>query len=350
MAKKFEIRNSTAEFLIFQLEGKEDGIQVVYKDETIWATQKAIAELFDVGVPAISKHLKNIFESGELQMEVVVSKMEITTEHGAIEGKKQTKEVSLYNLDAIISIGYRVNSIRATQFRQWCTYVLRQFAIRGYVIDKKRMENGTFIGEDYFEHLLAEIREIRLSERRFYQKLTDIYSTAIDYNKDAPTTRQFFKKVQNKMHYAVHGHTAAELIVKRADAQKEHMGLTTWENAPDGKIVKPDVSIAKNYLNELELEDMGRLVNSVLDMAERMAKRHIPMTMEDWAKRIDIILEAGGDAILTNAGNITAEFAKTFAESEFEKYRIIQDHLFSSDFDRFNDEGLLPLDFKPDGE
>ena len=227
MAKKFEIRNSTAEFLIFQLEGKEDGIQVVYKDETIWATQKAIAELFDVGVPAISKHLKNIFESGELQMEVVISKMEITTEHGAIEGKKQTKEVSLYNLDAIISIGYRVNSIRATQFRQWCTYVLRQFAIRGYVIDKKRMENGTFIGEDYFEHLLAEIREIRLSERRFYQKLTDIYSTAIDYNKDAPTTRQFFKKVQNKMHYAVHGHTAAELIVKRADAQKEHMGLTT---------------------------------------------------------------------------------------------------------------------------
>ena len=349
MAKKFEIRNSTAEFLIFQLEGKEDGIQVVYKDETIWATQKAIAELFGVGVPAISKHLKNIFESGELQMEVVVSKMEITTEHGAIEGKKQTKEVSLYNLDAIISIGYRVNSIRATQFRQWCTYVLRQFAIRGYVIDKKRMENGTFIGEDYFEHLLAEIREIRLSERRFYQKLTDIYSTAIDYNKDAPTTRQFFKKVQNKMHYAVHGHTAAELIVKRADAQKEHMGLTTWENAPDGKIVKPDVSIAKNYLNELELEDMGRLVNSVLDMAERMAKRHIPMTMEDWAKRIDIILEAGGDAILTNAGNITAEFAKTFAESEFEKYRIIQDHLFSSDFDRFNDEGLLPLDFKPEG-
>jgi hypothetical protein len=349
MAKKFEIRNSTAEFLIFQLEDKEDGIQVVYKDETIWATQKAIAELFDVGIPAISKHLKNIFESGELQMEVVVSKMEITTEHGAIEGKKQTKEVSLYNLDAIISIGYRVNSIRATQFRQWCTYVLRQFAIRGYVIDKKRMENGTFIGEDYFEHLLAEIREIRLSERRFYQKLTDIYSTAIDYNKDAPTTRQFFKKVQNKMHYAVHGHTAAELIVKRADAQKEHMGLTTWENAPNGKIVKPDVSIAKNYLNELELEDMGRLVNSVLDMAERMAKRHIPMTMEDWAKRIDIILEAGGDAILTNAGSITAEFAKTFAESEFEKYRIIQDHLFSSDFDRLNDEGLLPLDFKPEG-
>ena len=206
------------------------------------------------------------------------------------------------------------------------------------------MENGSFIGEDYFEHLLAEIREIRLSERRFYQKLTDIYATAIDYNKDAPTTRLFFKKVQNKMHYAVHGHTAAELIVERANAEKEHMGLTTWENAPHGKIVKPDVSIAKNYLKEVELEDMGHLVNAVLDMAERMAKRHIPMTMEDWAKRIDIILEAGGDAVLTEAGNVTSEFAKSFAESEFEKYRIIQDRLFQSDFDRFSDDNLLTIE------
>ena len=343
MAKKFEIRNSTAEFLIFQIEGKEDGVQVVYRDESIWCTQKAMAQLFDVGVPAISKHLKNIFETGELIENMVVSKMEITTEHGAIPNKTQTKDVTFYNLDAIISVGYRVNSTRATQFRQWCTFVLRQFAIRGYVIDKKRMENGSFIGEDYFEHLLAEIREIRLSERRFYQKLTDIYSTAIDYNRDAPTTRLFFKKVQNKMHYAVHGHTAAELIVERADAEKGHMGLTTWENAPYGKIVKSDVSIAKNYLNENELEDMGRLVNAVLDMAERMAKRHIPMTMEDWAKRIDIILEATGDAVLTDAGKVTAEFAKSFAESEFEKYRIIQDRLFQSDFDRFNDN-LLSLD------
>ena len=343
MAKKFEIRNSTAEFLIFQIEGKEDGVQVVYRDESIWCTQKAMAQLFDVGIPAISKHLKNIFETGELIEKLVVSKMEITTEHGAIPNRTQTKDVTFYNLDAIISVGYRVNSTRATQFRQWCTFVLRQFAIRGYVIDKKRMENGSFIGEDYFEHLLAEIREIRLSERRFYQKLTDIYSTAIDYNRDAPTTRLFFKKVQNKMHYAVHGHTAAELIVERADAEKEHMGLTTWENAPHGKIVKPDVSIAKNYLKENELEDMGRLVNAVLDMAERMAKRHIPMTMEDWAKRIDIILEATGDAVLTDAGKITADFAKSFAESEFEKYRIIQDRLFQSDFDRFNDN-LLSLD------
>lgn len=338
MVQNIVIRNSTAEFLIFMLEGKEEGIQVMYKDETIWATQKAMAQLFDVGVPAISKHLKNIFESGELSENSVISKMETT----ASDGKNY--DTTFYNLDAIISVGYRVNSVRATQFRQWCTCVLRQFAIRGYVIDKKRMENGSFIGEDYFEHLLAEIREIRLSERRFYQKLTDIYATAIDYNKDAPTTRLFFKKVQNKMHYAVHGHTAAELIVERANAEKEHMGLTTWENAPHGKIVKPDVSIAKNYLKTVELEDMGRLVNSVLDMAERMAKRHIPMTMEDWAKRIDIILEAGGDAVLTDARRITAEFAKSFAESEFEKYRIIQDRLFQSDFDRFSDDNLLPIE------
>lgn len=335
MSKELQIRNSTAEFLIFQAEDKAQGVQVFYKDETIWASQKAIAALFDVNVPAISKHLKNIFESGELNESMVVSKMEITTQHGAIAGKTQTVEARFYNLDAIIAVGYRVNSIRATQFRQWCTAVLRQFAIRGYIIDKKRMENGAFLSEDYFEHLLAEIREIRLSERRFYQKLTDIYATAVDYNRDAPTTREFFAKVQNKMHYAVHGQTAAELIVSRANSEKEHMGLTTWENAPHGKIVKPDVSIAKNYLNELELEDMGRLVNSVLDTAERMAKRHIPMTMEDWAKRIDIILEAGGDKILTEAGTISHEYAQAFAESEFEKYRVIQDRLYESDFDLF---------------
>ena len=347
MAKKFEIRNSTAEFLIFQLDSKEDGVQVLYKDETIWATQKAIATLFDVGVPAVSKHLNNIYNEGELFRGTTISKMEIVQAEGAREIRRLT---DFYNLDAIISVGYRVNSLRATQFRQWCTYVLRQFAIRGYVIDKKRMENGVFLGVDYFEHLLAEIREIRLSERRFYQKLTDIYSTAIDYNMNAPTTKQFFQKVQNKMHYAVHGYTAAEIIVRRADAEKEHRGLTTWMNAPNGKIVKPDVSIAKNYLNETELKDMGRLVNAVLDMAERMAERHIPMTMEDWAKRIDIILEAGGDSVLTDAGKITAEFAKSFAESEFEKYRMVQDKLFRSDFDKFDGDNLLSLDFNTDKE
>ena len=345
MAKRFEIRNSTAEFLIFVLDGKEDGIQVMYKDETIWATQKAMAQLFDCSSDNIGLHLKNIFASGELVKDSVTEKNSATASDG------KTYQTMFYNLDAIISVGYRVNSVRATQFRQWATYVLRQFAIRGYVIDKKRMENGSFIGEDYFEHLLAEIREIRLSERRFYQKLTDIYATAIDYNRDAPTTKLFFKKVQNKMHYAVHGQTAAELIVNRADAEKEHMGLTTWENAPDGKIVKTDVSIAKNYLTGVELEDMGRLVNAVLDMAERMAKRHIPMTMEDWAKRIDIILEAGGDAILSDAGKVTAEFAKKFAETEFEKYRVIQDRLFSSDFDRFNaGDNLLPLEINSNNE
>lgn len=345
MAKQFEIRNSTAEFLIFVLEGKEDGIQVMYKNETIWATQKAMAQLFDCSSDNIGLHLKNIFASGELVKDSVTEKNSATASDG------KTYQTMFYNLDAIISVGYRVNSVRATQFRQWATCVLRQFAIRGYVIDKKRMENGSFIGEDYFEHLLAEIREIRLSERRFYQKLTDIYATAIDYNRDAPTTKLFFKKVQNKMHYAVHGQTAAELIVNRANAGKEHMGLTTWENAPDGKIVKTDVSIAKNYLKSVELEDMGRLVNAVLDMAERMAKRHIPMTMEDWAKRIDIILEAGGEAILPDAGKVTAEFAKKFAETEFEKYRIIQDRLFRSDFDRFNNgNNVLPLEINPDQE
>ena len=338
MIKKLEIRNSTAEFLIFMIEGKEDGIQVMYKNETIWATQKAMAQLFDCSTDNISLHLKNIFASGELVKDSVTEKNSAT----AADGKNY--QTMFYNLDAIISVGYRVNSVRATQFRQWCTFVLRQFAIRGYVLDHKRMENGTFLGMDYFEHLLAEIREIRLSERRFYQKLTDIYATAIDYNKDAPTTRLFFKKVQNKMHYAVHGHTAAELIVERANAEKEHMGLTTWENAPNGKIVKPDVSIAKNYLKEVELEDMGHLVNSVLDMAERMAKRHIPMTMEDWAKRIDKFINLFESPILQDSGKVSAEYAKEFAESEFEKYRIIQDRLFQSDFDRFSDDNLLPIE------
>lgn len=340
MAKNIVIRNSTAEFLIFTLEGKEDGIQVMYKDETIWATQKAMAQLFDCSTDNISLHLKNIFASGELVKDSVTEKNSVT----AADGKNY--QTMFYNLDAIISVGYRVNSVRATQFRQWCTYVLRQFAIRGYVIDQKRMENGSFIGEDYFEHLLAEIREIRLSERRFYQKLTDIYATAIDYNKDAPTTRLFFKKVQNKMHYAIHGHTAAELIVERANADKERMGLTTWENAPNGKIVKSDVSIAKNYLRENELEEMGRIVNASLDMAENMAKRRIPMTMEDWAKRINKFIDVAELPILQDNGRVSAEFAKEFAETEFEKYRIIQDRLFQSDFDRFSDGNLLPLDIE----
>ena len=331
-------------FLIYKTAEEDITVNAVIRDETIWLTQKAMAELFGVQAPAISKHLNNIYEEGELLASSTISKMEIVQTEG---NRTVNRSTTFYNLDAIISVGYRVNSIRATQFRQWCTYVIRQFSLRGYIIDKKRMENGSFIGEDYFEHLLSEIREIRMSERRFYQKLTDIYATSIDYNKDAPTTRLFYKKMQNKMHFAVHGHTAAELIVDRADADKEHMGLTTWEKAPNGKIVKADVSIAKNYLKESELDDMGKLVNTILDFAQRMADRHIPMTMEDWAKRIDIVLEAGGDAVLKDAGEVTAEYAKEYAETEFEKYRIIQDRLFRSDFDKFDgNEDLPSLDFK----
>ncbi|WP_308235027.1 virulence RhuM family protein [uncultured Prevotella sp.] len=335
MTKKFEIRNSTAEFLIFMAEGKENGVQVVYKDETIWCTQKAMATLFDVDKSGISRHIKKILSDGELSTDTTVAKIATVVNRG-IRGEVED-ELEYYNLDMVIAVGYRVNSRRATQFRQWCTFVLRQYAIRGYVIDKKRMENGSFIGVDYFEQLLEEIREIRLSERNFYQKLTDIYATAIDYNRDAPTTRDFFKKVQNKMHYAVHGHTAAELIVERADADKEHMGLTTWAKAPNGKIIRSDVSVAKNYLKQNELQALGRLVNAYLDIAKDMAERHIPMTMEDWAKRIDKFLDATNRDILQGAGSITAEYAKQYAESEFEKYRVIQDRLFRSDFDMLNE-------------
>lgn len=326
--KSLTIRNSTAEFLIFQAQSQANGVEVFYRNETLWLTQKAMAVLFDVDRTVITKHLKNIFDSGELLKDSVCANFA----HTASDGK--TYSTNFYNLDAVISIGYRVNSTRATQFRQWATAVLRQFAIRGYVIDKKRMENGAFLTVDYFEHLLAEIREIRLSERRLYQKVTDLYATAIDYNKNAPTTRHFFAKVQNKLHYAIHGHTAAELIIARADAEKRHMGLTTWENAPKGKIVKTDVSIAKNYLKGDELESLGRIVNAFLDLAEERAKRHIPMTMEDWATYIDRFLMMDDRNLLQDSGRVSAEEAKSFAESEFEKYRIVQDKLFLSDFDK----------------
>jgi len=339
MEKRKEIRNSTAEFLIFQIEGKEQGIEVYYKDKTVWCTQKAMGMLFDCTSDNISVHLQNIYDTDELKKEATTEKISVVRREG---NRDVNRTLQFYNLDAIISVGYRVNSIRATQFRQWATSVLREYAIRGYVLDRKRMENGTFLDEDYFEHLLAEIREIRLSERRFYQKLTDIYATSMDYNKDAPTTRLFFKRIQNKMHYAVHGRTAAELIVDRADAEKEHMGLTTWENAPDGKIVKTDVSIAKNYLKQMELEDMGRIVTAVLEFAESRAKRHIPMTMEDWAKRIDAYLSSDERPLLDNAGSVSHEEAVLHAETEFEKYRIVQDRLFQSDFDKYL--GELPFE------
>ncbi len=325
--KKLQIRNSTAEFLIFTNQMKEDEIEVRVQNDTIWLSQKLMAVLFDCSTDNISLHLKNIFKEEELDENSVTEEFSVTASDGKNYNTKH------YNLDAIIAVGYRVNSKRATAFRQWATSVLRDYAIRGYVIDRKRMENGTFLGEDYFEHLLAEIREIRLSERRFYQKITDIYVTAMDYSKDSSLTKQFFAKVQNKLHFAIHGHTAAELIVERANAEKEHMGLTTWENSPDGKIVKTDVSVAKNYLTETELESLGRIVNAYLDLAEDRAIRHIPMTMEDWAKRLDKFLEADERDILQDSGKITALFAKEFAESEFEKYRVVQDRLFQSDFD-----------------
>ncbi|MDR2761428.1 MAG: virulence RhuM family protein [Planctomycetaceae bacterium] len=328
MEDKKQIRNSTAEFLIFTNQVKDDGIEVRVQNETIWLTQKLMAELFDCSIDNISLHLKNIFKENELQENSVTEDFSIT----ASDGKKY--KAKHYNLDAIIAIGYRVNSVRATSFRQWATSILRDYAIRGYVIDRKRMENGTFLGEDYFERLLAEIREIRMSERRFYQKITDIYATSMDYNKDAAITKTFFAKIQNKLHYAVHGHTAAELIKSRADSEKTHMGLTNWEKSPDGKIVKTDVVIAKNYLTETELESLGRIVNAYLDLAEDRAKRHIPMTMEDWAKRLDKFLEADDRNILQDSGTITAQTAKDFAENEFEKFRIKQDQLFESDFDK----------------
>ena len=328
MTKDLAIRNSTAEFLIFTAQSGEDSIEVKYANETVWLTQKMIAKLFDVSIPTINEHLKNILDSKELKEDSVIRKF-LTT---ASDGKKY--QTNYYNLDAIISVGYRVNSHRATQFRMWATRVIKEFAIKGYVLDKKRLENGSFLNQNYFNELLAEIREIRISERNFYQKITDIYATSLDYDKNAEATREFFAKVQNKLHYAIHKHTAPELIVKRADSNKDYMGLTSWKNSPIGKILKTDVSIAKNYLAKEEVESLGRIVSAYLDLAEERAKRKIPMTMEDWAKRLDLFLEFDEREILENAGKITAEIAKDFAETEFEKYRIVQDRLFESDFDK----------------
>ncbi|MCF7798458.1 virulence RhuM family protein [Candidatus Woesearchaeota archaeon] len=330
MVKDLIIRNSTAEFLIFQSQQKEDAIEVKYADENVWLSQKMMAKLFDVDVRTINEHLKNIFQSEELDDKATIRKFRIVQQEG---NRQVTRTVEFYNLDAIISVGYRVNSKRATQFRIWATKILKQFAIKGYVLDKKRLEHGSFLNENYFTELLEEIREIRLSERQFYQKITDIYATSLDYDTHALTTKEFFAKVQNKLHYAIHKHTAPELIMKRSDAKKDHMGLTTWKNAPDGKIIKTDVAIAKNYLKKEELESLSRIVSAYLDLAEERAKRKIPMTMEDWAKRLDAFLAFDERDILQNMGNITQEIAKQHAETEFEKYRIIQDNLFQSDFD-----------------
>lgn len=326
--KQLMVRNSTAEFLIFTSQAKAQGIEVRYEDENLWLTQKMMAQLFDVGVSTVNEHLKNVFNSNELPEDSVIRKFRTT----ASDGKNY--ETQFYSLDAVISVGYRVNSKRATEFRQWATRVLKEFSVKGFVLDRKRLENGSFLGEDYFEHLLEEIREIRLSERRFYQKITDIYSTSVDYDPKSETTIAFFKKVQNKMHFAIHGQTAPELIVSRADGEKPFMGLTSWANSPAGKILKSDVTVAKNYLSQDEMESLGRIVNAYLEVAEDMAKRKNAMTMNDWASRLDKFLDATDRGILKDAGKVTAQFAKDFAETEFEKYRVVQDRLFESDFDK----------------
>jgi hypothetical protein len=332
MNKNLNIRNSTAEFLIFTSQNGEDSIEVKIHEENVWLTQKLIAELFGKSRSTITEHLKNIFNENELEENSVCREFR----HTGSDGKSYNTKY--YNLDAIISVGYRVNSKKATQFRQWATRVLKEFAIKGFVLDKPRLENGSFLGKDYFDELLEQIREIRLSERKFYQKITDIYATSIDYNKNAEQTKEFFAKVQNKLHYGIHGQTAPELIVNRADAKKDHMGLTSWQNAPDGKIIRSDVIIAKNYLTKEELESLGRIVSAYLDLAEERTKRNIPMTMEDWAKRLDIFLEFDDREVLRNSGKVTAQIAKEFALSEFEKYRVIQDKNYRSDFDKLMGE------------
>ena len=331
--KDFLIRNSTAEFLSFTAASGADSIEVLYANENVWTTQDMMAALYDIDRSGIAKHLKNIFESGELNKDSVCAKFART----AADGK--TYQTQFYSLEAIIAVGFRVEeSQKAIQFRQWANRVLKLFSVRGYVLDRARMENGSYLGEDYFEHLLEEIREIRASERRFYQKITDIYATAMDYRPDAPTTQKFFATVQNKLHFAIHGHTAAEIIVERANAEKEHMGLTSWKNAPDGTILKSDVSVAKNYLFYDEMDELNRIVTLYLDYAELQARRHIPMTMEDWAMRLNAFLQFNERDILDNPGKVSAEVAKSFAESEFEKYRITQDRLYRSDFDKLIDE------------
>ena len=328
MSKELQIRNSTVDFLVFTRDAGEDGIEVRVQDHDVWLTQKAISKLFDVDRSVVSKHLSNIFKEDELKENSVCAKFAQTADDG------KDYKYKFYSLAAIIAVGYRINSERATQFRVWATKVLDTFTRQGYVLDKNRLINGQIFDEDYFDHLIAEIQEIRASERRFYQKITDIYATAVDYDKNSALTKEFYATVQNKMHYAVHGNTVAELIVARADHKKEHMGLTAWKNAPDGKIVKTDVSIAKNYLIKDELTEMNEIVTMYLDYATRQARRHIPMTMEDWKTKLDVFLRFNDAEVLQDKGKVTAAIAKEFSESEFEKYRVIQDTLYQSDFDR----------------
>ena len=329
------VRSSAAEYLTFVASTGEDkdSIEMRYEDENIWLTQKMMATLYDVGLPTINEHIKKIYADHEQDEAATIRKFRIVQNEG---GRQVTRSVNHYNLQMIIAVGFKVNNQRAVRFRVWANQIVEQYTIKGWAMDEERLKNGgTVLTKKYFEEQLERIREIRISERNFYQKLTDIYATSLDYDRNALTTKEFFAKVQNKMHYAVHRHTAAELIVERADANKEHMGLTTWENAPDGKILKADVTVAKNYLSKEEMNYLERIVSLYLDYAELQAERKIPMSMEDWAKRLDGFLEFNGNELLTGPGKISAEQAKLHAETEYEKYRVIQDRLYESDFDRF---------------
>jgi hypothetical protein len=337
MANNLVVRSSSAEFLIFERQTHDKGIQVRFENGDLWLTQKAMGELYDCSSDNISLHLKNIYNTFELDKNSTTEEFSVVQKEGNREVKRN---ILYYNLEAVISVGYRVNSDKAIQFRRWATNILKEFSKKGYIIDKRRMENGAFFDEDYYDSLLAEIREIRLSERRFYQKITDIYATSIDYDSKAPTTIKFFKKVQNKMHYAVSHQTASEIIYNRADSEKDNMGLTSWKNSPNGRILETDVVIAKNYLSKDELESLERIVSAFLDLAENRAKRNIPMTMEDWATRIDKYLLADDLDILEDAGKISHEIACDKALTEFEKYRVKQDKLYKSDFDLLIEESI----------
>ena len=328
------IRSSAAEYLTYvaSVGGQQDSIEMRYEDENIWLTQRMMATLYDVGLPTINEHIKKIYADSELEETATIRNFRIVQTEGSRQVTRDTKH---YSLQMIIAVGFKVNSERAVQFRKWVNQIAKDYTIKGWVMDDERLKRGAYLTEKYFDEQLERIREIRASERMFYQKITDLYATAIDYDKNAATTRRFYATVQNKMHYAVHGHTAAELIVERANHTKEHMGLTTWADAPDGKIKKSDVTVAKNYLSPDEMKQLNRMVTAYLDFAENMTLRHIPLTMQDWEKRLNSFIEMFDYGILQDAGKVSAEIAKLHAETEFEKYRVIQDRLFMSDFDRY---------------
>ena len=337
MAKKKDeitIRSSAAEYLTYvaSVGDQQDSIEMRYEDENIWLTQRMMATLYDVGLPTINEHIKKIYADSELEETATIRNFRIVQTEGSRQVTRDTKH---YSLQMIIAVGFKVNSERAVQFRKWVNQIAKDYTIKGWVMDDERLKRGTYLTEKYFDEQLERIREIRASERKFYQKITDLYATAIDYDKNSATTRRFYATVQNKMHYAVHGHTAAELIVERANHTKENMGLTTWADAPEGKIKKSDVTIARNYLTQNEMKQLNRMVTAYLDFAENMTLRHIPLTMQDWEKRLNSFIEMFDYGILQDAGKITAEIAKLHAETEFEKYRITQDRLFMSDFDKY---------------